>query len=350
MKTSSILLSTVAVLSLAACSKEPTATPTATGQAPVKLGERFDPPEDQIVPMVQAFHAKREARVKGLKESYPDIKLQEGLWLTEAEINFDKGDASTGYDLSQPEDSLEMGLHFEVKEDGEPWVKYDDVLTSYQTLLDGMDEKLGVNGSAYAVDVEIKNLGENEAFLCAKWIKRLEPLTQNNSSSILFPSYTGCWNVAGAGTMDDGSDVMTAKLSSYFHPYTPGLHIVSVSPDWLTFADIDPVGYHDQYAYYAGTHDDVGGPAWLASSPNGPYVCFPSYWQKSLVMRQFVLDHSPMPALGYSIVAERYDWYFYDRGLNPMSFGSPYYPIGPYSHFYKYKWGRRVISPIVLGH
>lgn len=317
MKTS---ISLALLVLLCACKKDIPTSP------PPSVVRTFEPAIAEIPELLANFHQLKERFHSGLRSDLGERPLEEAIWISEADANYEKADPSAG-ESEFPEGAISYALETYQKEDGSWWISNEELIAKQEDLLSELDVEL--NGvPAYLIDVEAVGATEGEMQLAASW-KSMVAIPMD----MILPSYTGCWPALGPEDyLDDAADVMNVKLH-FMHLYPFGTYFVSVASTIMTvnsIVDADDNGY----PIYAGTSESLGGPAWLHSGLNLPdQICFPEYWDKYLEMKAWVAQ----PAPGHEIIRELYGAGYDVVAGGPMDYGSPYYPMGAYHHGWR-RW------------
>lgn len=328
------------VLLFLGCSKEPLSSPGAmdnpSSASKINIGERFVPAEADIMPLIRGFQAKKHDIELGQRDEMGEKALQEALWLMEASANFEKGDPSlVGVDWLK--ESTTKPIPVNMKLDGSLWVSDADMIAKYNELQIELEMRFGAE-KIYLVDFEIESVSETEAILKAEWLKK-DP-TVEVLEAVTFPSYSGCFEASDLPHGLDGGDIMRSKIFMHRMVEVPHAGVITgVYMPWFYSTVVDELGNRVGYPYYVGTpyENGLGGPALLYSGLAGPDAfCFPLRWQRYLELRTMMLDALNLQPNEYTIYDE-YVVYNSPRTGNAWSYGSPYYPMGPWDHGWRFK-------------
>ncbi len=300
----------------------------------INIGERFVPAEADIMPLIRGFQAKKNDIELGQRDEIGEKALQEALWLMEASANYEKGDASL-VGVEWLKESTTKSIPVYMKLDGTVWVSDEDMIAKYIELQIELEMRFG-SEKIYLVDYEIQSVSETEAILKAEWLKK-DP-TVEVLEAVTFPSFEGCFEASDVPNGLDGGDIMRSKV--FMHRMVELPHegvITGVYQPWYYNLVVDEVGYVGGYPIYVGTSEVNGGPALLYSGlPGINTFCFPLRWQRYMQLRTTVLSGLNLQPNEYTIYDE-YTVYYSPRTGNAWSYGSPYYPMGPWDHGWRFK-------------
>ena len=335
-----IIVLAIALITLVCCRKEPTPIQptTYTTRALNELSDAFDPPLDQIVGLIKQFNEKKRALAEGSREGLGEKQLSEALWMSEADLNFWRGDARILAD-SMSRDSIFFILPIHLKENGQLWVFDEDLIVAQQALL----AEFPIDSILHPielVDLSVKQIGTDHATIEALVVRRAVPPHGPH------PPAEGCFPLHQIG-VTNADQVMNSYLNYYAY-YEQDGEITDWHPPFYAtvstqhfLGTLDEYGVLDGYVTYMGTLDDYGGPAWFTSGQAFTQVCFPDYWQRHLAMKQWYYSWHPGPP-GRCLVEQHYTTSFSPRTGGPMSYGSLWYPMGPYDHTFYFKHAVRV--------
>lgn len=323
------------LLLLAGCSKEGPGSPSQVASSSTM--EEFDPPAERIAGLIEDFQHLKERYHSRDAEELGERPLTDAVWTSEADANYMKGDASvnTGF---YKQDSVEFTLPVHQKEDGSLWVHNADLIAKQEELINT------INGSTHGAkvfwaSVELGGTSGENASLKAEWIK-MESVGEDRDV-IGGPPDPGCWNAlvgdGGSWPINDASDVMQRKMGQ-IHELETGTYITSLTKPTI-ISDNSIYSYVGGYAMYAGSRADLGGPALIFNGPNGTdQLCFPGYWNKYLALKTRFSPAS-FTEPGRKIVWESWSGVYSPLVGTPMSYGSPYYPMGAYHHTWVWRSG-----------
>lgn len=301
-----------------------------------KISEAYQPDSNTVGGLLDRFQVKKNKYLQGLKSDLGDLPLSEAIWITEADLNFLRGDARIPNDELLV-DSIEVDVPYFLGNGGEVRVQEVDLLAAHQAVLALLPDSALANGIRY-IDVFVFGVDPTNAKLHYVTYRRAVAQT------ILPPPPTGCF------WMDHPSDPDAHEVMNYYLAYYEQLAIgtnyprpyyVSISAESYV-SPLNGYGLLNGYTVYLGTDDALGGPDWLESGTAGTQVCFPAYWQRHLLLRQWLFNQFAYVS-GRVLIREEYEANFMPpTSLTPMDYGSPYYPMGPYDHLYKFR--RAILS------
>ncbi len=291
-----------------------------------KLGERFRPSKEDVMPLIKQFKQVKTAIAIGVK-SDGEKPIQEALWLNEALMNYEKGDATKVGD-DWLEGTYTYTFPINTKADGSVWVDDGELVASYDNAKDAIIALLG-ESKVYMFDHEIMSVENGVATIEIKWLDKIEGVGDEEFSGVSWDGTgLGCMNaVQGAYAID-----FLRRKNFPGQAIAPGDVVVSIFSWFNSVTDIR--GYSLGYPYYYGTNLSFGiaGTGLLYSGPNtGLPICFPEQWQRYLEVRQNTLDFAQLRPYE-SLVRESFEWSYYQRTGTAFEYGSIFYPMGPYDH------------------
>lgn len=317
------------LLLLGGCTKEPKTNP-AGGTAPLALGERFIPDPDQVMPKILDAKQRQMSIRQGLKNGEDEKPLQEAVWLAEALMNYEKGDASR---TSPDWVTGTMSYTFPVftKSDGSIWVSESDFYQGYEGAMASIASSIG-EGKVYMLDHELTSIVDGIATVIVEW-------SDKDPTSAL----PGPYNPSGSGChdVDEACFLMDGLLHWNFHqtaPLIPSFYVTLYppSPYWAELTDnahVEPNDYG--YVGYFGTSVAQGGAQLLFNGNTfSSSVCFPETWNRLVIAREILKQHIALEE-PYEFVKERVRWYGYNYGQT----GIALYPTGYWHHQFEYKVG-----------
>lgn len=266
---------------------------------------------------IQRFSERKKAVKNGAKANGPDLPLSEAVWLSEADLNFEKADASVLIETLKL-DSFFTTVPVQSDGAGNYVVKESDLIIAQSSL----EAQFGRMDQLKFVDVSLKDLGSDRALFRALAFKQ-EGVPE------LAPLPTGCFSIQDA---DDIMNMYMARLNAE----PQGTIFVSISSQTNGLNTTNVNGLLNGYHTYLGSDETFGLTEYLASGPASAQFCFPDYWQKHLAMKQWYFDQFTFQP-GRRLIQEVYYDYYNPTTGSPMSYGSPYYPMGPYDHVYEFK-------------
>lgn len=301
------------------------------------LGERFMPEPEEVMPMIKAAERRRLELKQGLKSGTEEKPLQEAIWLAEALMNYEKGDASRfGDDWISGVEVYSLPIH--VKADASAWVSEENLYEAFEHLMEALNARFE-SDRVYAVDLEPVSLENGFALIRLEW----HDVDGENE-------LPGPWSPDGAGwpcmNPIQGARAIQTLIRRNFHGVRPPAGSIIVTYGGLQIYDaVTEVGYFGAYPYYLGTSTLLNGPFLMYSGADWPSaICFPLWWEKHLQLRTAVENQMNLPQ-HLSLVRERFDAVYIPRTGPPMTYGSPYYPMGPWDFMWTF-WVGHVIEPI----
>lgn len=318
------------------CSKE--AMDPAPMPKPV-LGERYDPQVEDVMPLILDLEERKMAYAQGARSEPGEVILQEAIWLAEALMNYQKGDASR-YGDGWITGTVDYSFPITVKPDGSVWLNEADLYVSYDAAMAQINEAVG-EGKVYTLDHELLGVTNGIATMRIEWSDK-DPTSAIGVPYL--PSGSGCHDA------DDGATILTSLLHWNFHQLAAELpaFYVTLWPQqppgaWFDIWDNDPVIPNDfGYTGYFGTNEAQGGAGLIFNSNVfSNSVCFPAQWDKLVIARDIVIQQrqiaSPIVFTRERVVYENY--YVGSTGIAQ-------YPQGQHHHKYEYKLGRLVRGPL----
>ncbi|MBL0129676.1 MAG: hypothetical protein IPP83_19980 [Flavobacteriales bacterium] len=340
MKHTTVLCALSAMTLGISCTKEALVPEPESRQIQPMTGERFDPVTDQVMPLILGFKAKKEAYAFGAKSDLGEKGLQEAVWLAEALMNYEKGDAGR-YGDEWITGTLEYSFPVHLKDDGSVWLYESDFYSAYDAAMVRVNASVG-SGKIYTIDHEVLSVENGIAAIQIEWSDK------DPTSSIPVgwgPEGSGCHDV------DDACVLLTGLLHHNFHqiaPLAPSFYVTLWPPNtnyWGVVTDNESVvpnsfGYQ---GYFGTTVGQGGGGLWFNGNNFTNAVCFPAQWHKFVESREIIMEHVFL-APPYEFVREKVSW----LGYNVGQIGIPLYPQGFYHLEYYYKVGR-LVTPLTGG-
>lgn len=304
-----------------ACNKEVAVKPSSdtTANSIEQLNSAFDPPQSDVMGFIREFEQQKrdfaETRSEGEKP------LAEALWICEADLNYSRGDAGVRLD-TLVRDSIFFVLPVRPDEYGQYWVNNGDLIAK-QAELFGLIPYEGERTVRF-VDIALVHLTEEQALFRA-YINRRPP---GGGGEVELP----------IGSFPLGQEEWVHVMDQYIYANDfracPHSFFVSISDPVFIF-DNDWYSLYGGYSAYTGSNAPVG-PALIPQGPAGELVWFPAQWHKHLALRQWYYDQFVLVP-GRRLINERYvQWYEPTAGV-PMDYGSPYYPMGPWTSRFEFK-------------
>lgn len=296
------------------------------------LGERFMPEPEQVMPMIKAAERRRLELKQGLKSGTEEKPLQEAIWLAEALMNYEKGDASRTAERWRT-GSTTVSIPVEVKSDGGVWVKELDVFSAYESAM-AMLLSQSTEAKVHLVDFELMAVEDGIATVSVEWSDK-DP--DSGIDGPYEPMPTGVYD------LDEGARLLTRLLHWYFHPVAPEApsFYVTVSP-WIvvtTNQSVEPNPFG--FIGYYGTSTAVGGSALLYNGvQNVQCIALPFQWDRLVLAREIVKLHAHVNP-PYMILREFVDINGYFTSPQP----SVLYPTGYWHHEYHCRVGV-LVNPI----
>lgn len=331
-----LLQSLITLLFIVACSK-PSKEDSRTSQLTPSIGERYDVSYDEAWPLILEATERRIAYAQGMRECESEKTLQEAVWLAEALMNYDKGDATRSGD-DWISGSIEYTFRVYVKQDGTVWIRECDFYASYSDALQAVTARVG-DGKIYLLDHELAFIEGDLATMRIEWSDK-DPSTDQLPEP---------WAPDGSGwdcmTPQEAGIAIKHLINNNYHGTEPpvGSFIVNVTPPYHIDA-VEEIGYFGSYPYYLGTSEQLGGPHLFYSGPGGDVVCFPEWWNRYVQARELIVSGLIL-APGMELVREKFWADYIPRTGQPMTYGSPFYPMGPWDFQWEFRKGY-VLQPI----
>lgn len=310
------------------CGKDKLHEEGPTGIRPV-IGEPFIPPPDEVLPLIDRAKRRMTQVLLGAK-SDGEMSLSEGLWLSEALMNSEKGDASRSGE-EWVTGTLTYTVPVRVKTDGSVWMDEADFYISYNEALSRLNSTKP--NKVYVLDHELVSVVNGIATFSIEWSD------MDSIAGPYTPVNSGCHDVHVAAGM------LTSLLHWNFHavaPELPSFFVSVVSPSgdsWgLVFPndEVPPNSFGVQ-GYY-GTSPSNGGSLLLYNGSGT--VCFPEARDRLLIARSIILENADIPS-PLQVIREKVEPYSYLVGQIPIG----NYPTGFWNHMYMYKLGYMVLTP-----
>ncbi len=289
------------------------------------------PQEDEILPLIEAAKRRKEEIRAGAKSGDGEKPLQEAIWLAEALMNSERGDA-TRYGERWITGTVSYSFPVFIKSDGSVWLYETDLYAGYDEAMQQIETTIGP-AKVYELDHELGSIADGMATMVIEWSDK-DP----DSLPTEWPGNgVGCYDVYEA------SSYLTYLLKWNFHgtaPTPPAFYttIYPIGPYAIitTNQSVQPNIFG--YIGYYGTPMAQGGAALLYNGPNGSnVVCFPAAYERLVIAREVLKGHLPaLQVSGNEIIKEYVDVATYFSGNQ----WDPYYPMGFYHHNYHYKVGR----------
>ena len=303
---------------LVGCTKEAPSEASSTQVDLRSIDEAYQPDQEEALHRIRHFAERKKAIMNGAKADGPDIPLSQAVWLSEADLNFEKADASVLIETLKL-DSFFTVVPVQSDGAGNYVVKETDLILAHAAL----ESQFGTMDQLKFVDVDLKDLGTDGALFRALAFKQ-------DGVPELAPLPTGCFNIV------DAVGVMNAYIPRMMIE-PQGTIYVTVSA-WKSLDVYQQHGILNGYTTYLGSDASFGVSEFLASGAISKQICFPDYWDEHLQLKQWYMSQTP-PLAGKRMILGKY-WLDYDVLTgSPMSYGSPYYPMGPYNHYYTFYHG-----------
>lgn len=331
----------IAVLGLTGCSKEDDRY--VSGHAPVvdlnAITDAFSPSDENILPLIRVYNEEWTAHLNGSREESGIKKLDEAIWTVEADLNYERGNALAMLDSLFDSVSVTVPL---VIIDGIPSVSDTSLYRAEEFLLaripiDSIDHPVRL------IDLAATSVRERDATVTAYVYRRYRPYMPA-------PPSEGCYFM---GNNPSGPYPASNVMNDWLH-YHEFLEIdqgsSDVHPPFFTtvsafhyLSTTDAYGVLGGYTVYFGSNVPPG-PGWLGSGSAGWQVRYPAYWNEHMEMKNWYMAvHGAGP--GDVMMEQSYHTTYIPLCCSPMDYGSPYYPMGPYDHYYKFKHGNSVRIP-----
>jgi len=313
------------------------------GHAPVvdlnAINNGFSPPHESILPLIRGYNEEWTAQMNGSREANGTKKLDEAIWTMEADLNFKRGNALAMVDSLFDSVSVTVPL---VIIEGVPSVS-DTTLYRAEEFLLARIQIDSIDHPVRLIDLAATSIRERDATVTAYVFRRYRPY-------VPAPPPEGCYDM---GTSPEGPYPASNVMNDWLH-YQEFLEIdqgfSDLHPPFFTtvsdfhhLSTTDGYGAINGYSVYFGSNVPPG-PGWLESGSGSWQVCFPPYWNEHMEMKNWYLtDHAAGP--GDVMMEQSYHTSYIPLCCSPMDYGSPYYPMGPYDHYYKFKHGHSVRIP-----
>lgn len=311
---------------LQSCAKEPMAPDTPQAVAPV-IGERFIPEPKEIRSMIEVAKQRKMEIRTGAKSGDGEKPLQEAIWLAEALMNSEKGDA-TRYGEQWITGTVNYSFPVFVKSDGSVWLYEMDLYEAYDEAMDQLVVDAGT-GKVYDMDHELLSYVDGVVTMTIRWSDK-DP--NAGIAGPYVPSYTGCHDV------DDAATMLTNQLRWAYHSVAPevGSYYVTIDDN---YSEVSPnestIPNNYGITCYYGTPVSQGGAGLLFNGSDFTNsVCFPEAWERLQLARTIHFEQTPQ-APGRVVTREYVD----EWGLNVGGIPIGCYPVGFWNHSYFYKTG-----------
>lgn len=303
------------------------------------ISDAFDPPMEEVMPMIRTFNERMDAFRGGDRDEVEERRLSEGVWMSEADLNYQRGDARAMGD-STIRDSIIVELPCYQKSDGEWWVLGEEFAEMHDALLAGIPVDQNGQPTRY-IDLAVTRIANGMATIRAFTHRRYVPWVPSDPPE-------GCFNMQGPQDELFPAEIAMNQWIAWNDFYELNGGITDWHPPFYVtvstlqaMSTVDWVGNLNGYSVYLGSDEDLGGPDWLESGQSSDEVCFPDYWNKFLAMQdwyfgQFVYEP------GRVMVDKVYVTNYSVRTGGPMSYGSPYFPMGPWDHQLRFRRGRLI--------